>query len=103
MSKIFISTNRDSVNVCFGRGEGNKRIEIEGLLNISTEFPIHEFGATKIFIHFDYTNPEFDIDKNNDYLLYHSCTHPDFHNKFSFKEYSKVDGVPPSISIINSF
>ncbi|SFC93844.1 hypothetical protein SAMN05421780_11338 [Flexibacter flexilis DSM 6793] len=92
MSKIFISTNRDSAGVCFGRGEGNAKRRVADLLNISIDQPIQQILNDQVYIHLDFKNPEFEIDEENDYLLYHSQTVEAFYSKFKNKEFSNHPG-----------
>ena len=68
-------------------------MKVEQLLQISIQLPIQQIGNSQVFFHLDCTNPEFEINRNRDLLLYHSQT-SDFHNKFNnaFKEYSNHPG-----------
>lgn len=93
MSKIFISTNRESAKVCFGRGESEKYVQFESLLQITTELSIQQITNSNIFFHLDFTNPDIEIDNQKDYLLYHSRTANLFHQKFKLKKYENHPGA----------
>lgn len=94
MSRIFISTNLDSAQSCFNdTDEDNvKELKVISVLKIKNDLTIQQFEETQVWFHFDKSNPNFQIDFNNDLLLYHSQTdgynqNNGFIQKFRYKEF----------------
>lgn len=88
MSKFFISTNLSSVESCFDEDEQEKSNKLVALLKINDVNNIQQIDSSNIYLHFDKSNPDIEIDKYNDYLLYHSQTQLyKFDEKFSKKQF----------------
>lgn len=83
MSKIYISTTSIKASDCFRPREESLKQQLSQIVFPNEGTFITQFKDTQIYFHLDNSNPsDIIIDAENDYLIKHSQSNPDFCSQF---------------------
>lgn len=89
MGKIFISTNQEKAKSCFSRSENDKKTQIASLVSLNAEHPVKKIDGFEIYLLSDaYSGAvkiNYEIDFQNDCLLYHNESQDEFIRLFGYK------------------
>lgn len=84
MSKIFISTTLSKALDCFSVNSETEERTLLSKLGIADSIsPIKQFSNKDIYFHFDVSNPNDADNTNEDFILKHNQSNPDFVSKFT--------------------